>query len=227
MYGNVVMGIDKDDFEHELSAVKKKAKVKSDVDLDEADLDEVIERYKKVVRKETGKDFPQDAREQLVGSRDAVFRSWMNPRAITYRKLNDIPHDLGTAVNVQTMVFGNMGDTSATGVGFTRDPGDRRQRVLRRVPAERPGRGRGGRHPHAAPDRRPRGRDARGLQAAARDHHPPRAALQGRPGLRVHDRGRHALHAPDPQRQADGPGRRQHRRRHGGGGHPDPGARPS
>jgi pyruvate,orthophosphate dikinase len=123
MYGNVVMGIDKDAFEHELAAVKKKAKAKSDVNLTESDLDEVIARYKKVVQKEVGKDFPQDAREQLVGARNAVFESWMNPRAITYRKLNDIPHDLGTAVNVQTMVFGNMGDTSATGVGFTRDPG--------------------------------------------------------------------------------------------------------
>jgi pyruvate,orthophosphate dikinase len=123
MYGNVVMGIEKDAFEHELSAVKKKAKVASDVDLTEAHLDDVIARFKKVVRKEAGKDFPQDARDQLVGSRDAVFESWMNPRAITYRKLNDIAHDLGTAVNVQTMVFGNMGESSATGVGFTRDPG--------------------------------------------------------------------------------------------------------
>ncbi|HSD67375.1 MAG TPA: putative PEP-binding protein, partial [Vicinamibacteria bacterium] len=85
-------------------------------------LDEVIVRYKAVVQRETHQPFPQDPRAQLVGARDAVFKSWMNPRAITYRKLNDIPHNLGTAVNVQTMVFGNMGDTSATGVGFTRNP---------------------------------------------------------------------------------------------------------
>jgi pyruvate,orthophosphate dikinase len=122
MYGNVVLGIDKDRFEHELSAVKKKCKVKADVDLDAKALDEVIAAYKKVVKADTGKPFPQDAREQLIGARDAVFRSWMNPRAATYRRLNDIPHDLGTAVNVQCMVFGNMGDTSATGVGFTRNP---------------------------------------------------------------------------------------------------------
>jgi len=122
MYGNVVMGIDKDVFEHELAAVKKKARVVADVDLDEANLDDVIARFKKAVVKEAGKPFPQDARAQLIGSRDAVFESWMNPRARTYRRLNDIPHDLGTAVNVQTMVFGNMGDSSATGVGFTRDP---------------------------------------------------------------------------------------------------------
>ncbi len=122
MYGNVVLGIDKDAFEHELQAVKAKAKVKADVDLDETALGDVIARYKAVVQKETGHPFPQDPREQLRGARDAVFKSWMNPRAITYRKLNDIPHDLGTAVNVQSMVFGNMGDSSATGVGFTRNP---------------------------------------------------------------------------------------------------------
>jgi pyruvate,orthophosphate dikinase len=122
MYGNVVLGIDKDAFEHELSAVKKKEKVTADVDLKEDALDEVIRRYEAVVRQRTGADFPQDAREQLKGARDAVFRSWMNPRAMTYRKLNDIPHDLGTAVNVQAMVFGNMGESSATGVGFTRNP---------------------------------------------------------------------------------------------------------
>jgi pyruvate, orthophosphate dikinase len=122
MFGNVVLGIDKDVFEHELSAVKAKNKVKADVDLDEKALDDVIARYKGVVQKQTGQPFPQDPGEQLRGARDAVFKSWMNPRAVTYRKLNDIPHDLGTAVNVQTMVFGNMGETSATGVGFTRNP---------------------------------------------------------------------------------------------------------
>ncbi len=122
MYGNVVLGTDKDRFEHELQAVKKKHKVAADVDLKEAALDQVIGRFKVVVQKHTGQSFPQDPREQLQGARDAVFKSWMNPRAATYRRLNDIPHDLGTAVNVQTMVFGNMGDTSATGVGFTRNP---------------------------------------------------------------------------------------------------------
>jgi pyruvate,orthophosphate dikinase len=122
MYGNVVLGIDKDRFEHELSAVKKKNKAKADLDLDENAFDDVIARYKGVVQKETGQPFPQDPRQQLAGARDAVFKSWMNPRATTYRKLNDIPHDLGTAVNVQSMVFGNMGETSATGVGFTRNP---------------------------------------------------------------------------------------------------------
>jgi pyruvate, orthophosphate dikinase len=122
MYGNVVLGIEKDKFEHELTAVKKKVKAKADLDLDEKAFDEVIARFKAVVQKETHKPFPQDPKEQLTGARDAVFKSWMNPRAMTYRKLNDIAHNLGTAVNVQSMVFGNMGDTSATGVGFTRNP---------------------------------------------------------------------------------------------------------
>jgi len=122
MYGNVVLGIEKDRFEHELAAVKRKCRAKADVELDEKALDEVITRYEVAVEKETHHSFPQDPMEQLKGARDAVFKSWMNQRAITYRKLNDIPHDLGTAVNVQTMVFGNMGETSATGVGFTRNP---------------------------------------------------------------------------------------------------------
>jgi pyruvate, orthophosphate dikinase len=122
MYGNVVLGIDKDRFEHALHEVKKKNRVSADVDLTEGALDDVIARYKAVVQKENGHPFPQDPRQQLAGARDAVFKSWMNPRAITYRRLNDIPHDLGTAVNVQSMVFGNMGDSSATGVGFTRNP---------------------------------------------------------------------------------------------------------
>jgi pyruvate,orthophosphate dikinase len=122
MYSNVVLSLDKDLFEHELHAVKKAAKAAADIDLTEADFDKVIERYKAVVQKHTGKPFPQDPKDQLKGARDAVFKSWNNPRAITYRRLNDIAHDLGTAVNVQCMVFGNKGETSATGVGFTRNP---------------------------------------------------------------------------------------------------------
>ena len=122
MYSNVVLNIDKELFERELHAVKKTAKVHADIDLSEANFDAVIEKYKAVVLKQTGKPFPQDPKIQLTGARDAVFKSWGNPRAVTYRKLNDIPHDLGTAVNVQCMVFGNKGDSSATGVGFTRNP---------------------------------------------------------------------------------------------------------
>ena len=122
MFGNVVLEIPKDVFEHEFEAVKKARGAKIDTDLDEAALRDVVERYKKVVKNKSGKAFPQDPNDQLMMSRDAVFRSWMNPRAIEYRRIYDIPDHIGTAVNVQMMVFGNTGDRSATGVGFTRNP---------------------------------------------------------------------------------------------------------
>jgi pyruvate,orthophosphate dikinase len=122
MFGNVVMEIPKEKFEHVFDGMKKKKGVKLDTDLDAGDLKAVIADYKKVVRKEAGKDFPQDPQVQLNMAIEAVFRSWYNPRAQTYRRMNRISDDLGTAVNVQTMVFGNMGETSGTGVGFTRNP---------------------------------------------------------------------------------------------------------
>jgi pyruvate,orthophosphate dikinase len=122
MYGNVVLEIPKHDFDEVFDGQKKKAKAKLDTELTAEDLQQVIAGYKKLVQKKTGKAFPQDAMQQLAGARDAVFRSWFNDRAKHYRKMNQIPDDLGTAVNVQAMVFGNMGETSATGVGFTRNP---------------------------------------------------------------------------------------------------------
>src|SRR5213079_1898191 len=122
MFGNVVLEVPKDAFEHELDAVKKARGTKLDTDLDEGALREVVERYKKVVKDRAKREFPQDPHIQLTMSRDAVFRSWMNARAIEYRRIYDIPDDIGTAVNVQMMVFGNTGDRSATGVGFTRNP---------------------------------------------------------------------------------------------------------
>jgi pyruvate,orthophosphate dikinase len=122
MFGNVVLEIPKDAFEHEFEAVKHERGAKADTDLDEGALKEVIERYKKVARARSGRSFPQQPAEQLRGARDAVFRSWNNPRAIEYRRIYDIPDHIGTAVNVQAMVFGNTGDRSATGVGFTRNP---------------------------------------------------------------------------------------------------------
>src|SRR6185312_365296 len=122
MFGNVVLEIPKEAFEHEFEAVKKARGAKIDTDLDEPALRDVVERYKGVVQKKSGKAFPQDPREQLKMARNAVFRSWMNTRAIEYRRIYDIPDHIGTAVNVQMMVFGNTGDRSATGVGFTRNP---------------------------------------------------------------------------------------------------------
>lgn len=122
MYSNVVLGLDHDDFEHVLHTVKKEINATADQDLKAADWKKVIEGYKKVVAEKTSKPFPQDAKEQLFGAIMAVFKSWNNQRAIDYRKLYDIKGLHGTAVNVQTMVFGNMSDTSGTGVAFTRNP---------------------------------------------------------------------------------------------------------
>jgi pyruvate,orthophosphate dikinase len=122
MFGDVVLDVQKKKFEHIFDGVKKRAKVKFDYELQPEALKEIIAEYKKLIRKETGKDFPQAPLDQLVQARDAVFRSWMNERAKTYRRINRIDDWLGTAVNVQAMVFGNLGENSGTGVGFTRNP---------------------------------------------------------------------------------------------------------
>ena len=122
MFSDVVMEIEKSKFEAILDAVKEENGAKLDTDLTAENLKDVVERYKALYKQEKGVDFPQDPKEQLLESVKAVFRSWDNPRAIVYRRMNDIPGDWGTAVNVQAMVFGNMGDDSGTGVAFTRDP---------------------------------------------------------------------------------------------------------
>ena len=122
MYSNVVLDLDHHNFEDALEFYKESKGFALDTDLSADDWRHVIGKYKEIVERETGKPFPQDAREQLWGAIGAVFSSWMNQRANTYRKLHDIPESWGTAVNVQAMVFGNMGDTSATGVAFTRNP---------------------------------------------------------------------------------------------------------
>ncbi|MCX5832373.1 MAG: pyruvate, phosphate dikinase [Deltaproteobacteria bacterium] len=122
MFGNVVMGVEKEVFEQVIHEMKNKKKVQLDVDLTADDLQVLVDKFKARIRQIKKREFPQDPWEQLAMSRDAVFNSWYNNRAVTYRKLNNIPGNLGTAVNVQAMVFGNMGETSATGVGFTRNP---------------------------------------------------------------------------------------------------------
>ncbi|MDD3050196.1 MAG: pyruvate, phosphate dikinase [Candidatus Cloacimonetes bacterium] len=127
MYGDVVLGMkpaskeDVDPFEEIMDEVKEKKGVENDVELTTSDLKELVKMFKTAVKEQTGHDFPTDPWEQLWGAITAVFDSWENERAILYRKLNDIPHSWGTAVNVQAMVYGNMGDNSATGVAFTRD----------------------------------------------------------------------------------------------------------
>ncbi len=122
MFGNVVMGIDKNKFEKYLEEKKEEKGLKYDSELTGDDLKDIVKKYKQVYKEETGEEFPQDPMVQLKRAIEAVFKSWNNPRAITYRKLNKIPDDLGTAVNIVTMVFGNMGYDSGTGVGFTRNP---------------------------------------------------------------------------------------------------------
>ena len=122
MFSDVVMGIEKRLFENKIDEMKEKNGVEFDTELTAEDLKELVVQFKDIYKKEKGEDFPQDPKVQLVESIKAVFRSWENPRAIVYRRLNDIPGEWGTAVNVQQMVFGNKGDTSGTGVIFSRNP---------------------------------------------------------------------------------------------------------
>ena len=122
MFGDVVLGIEAEKFEKAIDKKKEQKGVKDDIDLTTDDLKELVEEFKKIIKEETGRDFPQDPFQQLLMARDAVFKSWNNKRAIEYRRINKIPEHWGTAVNVQSMVFGNMGNDSGTGVGFTRDP---------------------------------------------------------------------------------------------------------
>jgi pyruvate, orthophosphate dikinase len=123
MFGEVAMGVDMELLDEAFDARKHKIKAKLDTDLSASDLQAIIVEFKKIIKKAAKRDFPQDVREQLIMSRNAVFNSWWAPKASYYRKMEKIEDRLGTACNIQTMVFGNMGDTSCTGVGFTRDPG--------------------------------------------------------------------------------------------------------
>jgi pyruvate,orthophosphate dikinase len=122
MYGKTVMGVDGDRFEEALEHAKEQKGVRNDVELDEGDLRQLVEEFKGIISSETGREFPQDPKEQLKGGIEAVFGSWDNKRAVDYRRKNKIDDSLGTAVNIQAMVFGNKGDDSGTGVAFTRNP---------------------------------------------------------------------------------------------------------
>jgi len=130
MFGRIVLDIDGARFEHALDAAKKRARAKQDTDLTAMQLEKLVDAFRRVVREETGKDFPSDPQEQLRLAIEAVFRSWSGKRAVDYRKVNKIPDDLGTAVSVVTMVFGNMGNDSGTGVAFTRDPNTGEKRIF-------------------------------------------------------------------------------------------------
>ena len=130
MFGNVVCEVPMAAFDKAFEAVKEKSGAKYDVDLTSENLKEIISLYKVIFKENTGQEFPQEPEQQLMDAIQAVFRSWNNERAILYRQLNKIPHEFGTAVNVQSMVFGNMGDTSGTGVAFTRSPVDGEKKIF-------------------------------------------------------------------------------------------------
>ena len=214
MYSDVVLGVGHHHFEEILDDLKDRNGYMLDTDLTADDWVELVGRYKERVEEEHGTPFPQDPHEQLWGAIGAVFGSWMNQRAITYRRLHAIPESWGTAVNVQAMVFGNMGETSATGVAFTRNPstgekklygeflinaqgedvvaGIRTPQEITETRAERSGL-------RQAVDGR---RDAGGVQGADPHLRRARAALPRHAGPRVHRRAGQALDAADPHRQA-------------------------
>ncbi len=216
MYSDVVLDIGKDNFEHLLEHMKDKLGKHLDVELTAAEWKVLVEEYKQEVKKRLGRDFPQDPWEQLWGGVGAVFGSWMNKRANTYRRLNNIPDHWGTAVNVQAMVFGNMGEDCATGVSLHAQPVDRREPVLRRVSGQRPGRGRRRRHPHAAVPVDRREEDRRLRLPSMEEVLPPLyhelVAIRERLEQHYHDmqdmeftiESKQAVHAADPQRQAHG-----------------------
>ena len=203
MYGEVVDGIDGHRFESKLADLKRERGVSQDTELDADDLQGLIGAFKTIYG-ETGREFPQDAREQLRRAVRAVFDSWDTPRAQVYRNAHGIPHDLGTAVNVVQMVFGNKGDDSGTGVAFTRDPSTGEQGLYGEYLVNAQGEDvvAGIRTPEPI-ERHARGA-AGGLRAAGRDDGRARAALPRHAGHRVHGRGRPALPAADAEREADG-----------------------
>ena len=206
MYARIVLELPGEEFDSLFDAAKELAGTTSDAKVPVELLRYLVDSYQQIVERHTGKPFPQKPAEQLRGAIEAVFRSWNGPRAIAYREREHIAHDLGTAVNVQAMVFGNRDDNSGTGVGLHPRPGDRGQGRLRRLPGQRAGRGRGGRHPQHRAHLGAEEAVPQGPRRAAQDLRPPRGALPGHVRHRVHHRAGQALDAPDPGGQA-------HRRR--------------
>ena len=214
MYGRIVLGLDAEPFDHELDEAKARAGVRTDADVPAAELKKLCERYKAIVKEATGKPFPQAPDKQLRGAIEAVFSSWNGARAIAYRVRERISHDLGTAVNVQAMVFGNRDENSGTGVGFTRNAATGENKPYGDFLVNAQG------EDVVAGIRNTEDLDAMARefptihQRAARDLRPPRAPLRGHVRHGVHHRAGQALDAPDPGRQADGRGRAPDGRRH-------------
>ncbi len=232
MYGDVVLGCkpESDDegdvFEERLETMKKAKGATFDTELTADDLKDLVAGFKAAVKERTGKDFPDDPRAQLWGAISAVFGSWGNDRAVAYRRMYDIPDDWGTAVNVQTMVFGNTGDECGTGVAFTRNPATGENEFYGEFLVNAQGEDvvAGVRTPRQVD--RAQGRLAGRLRRAHGGPPDARVRAARHAGLRVHHREGPPLHAADAQRQAHRPRRRPHRRRHGGRGahHPGRGA---
>ena len=214
MYSDVVLGFGHHHFEEILDDHKDRNGYTLDTDLSADDWVELVQRYKERLEEEHGEPFPQDPHKQLWGAIGAVFGSWMNQRAITYRRLHNIPESWGTAVNVQAMVFGNMGDDLGDRRRLHAQSVDRREAALRRVSDQCPGRGRGRGHSHAAGDHRGRAqgirlrqavdgnRDAGGVQGAHAHLRRARAPLPRHAGPRIHRRAGQAVDAADPLGQA-------------------------
>src|SRR5580693_8188061 len=190
MYSDVVLGFEHHHFEDILDTFKDGQGYSLDTDLTGDDWVDVVGRYKDAVARETGQDFPQDPHAQLWGAIGAVFSSWMNARAVTYRRLHDIPESWGTAVNVQAMVFGNMGETSATGIAFTRNPSTGESRLYGEFLINAQGEDVVG------------NRDAGCIRGADAHLHHAREALPRHAGHGVHGRARQIVDAADPWRQA-------------------------
>ena len=204
MYGDVVCGVDHEHFEARVRQDQEAStSAKNDTDVPLEGMVQLCEEYKKVFKKHFGKPFPQDPIKQLELAIEAVFKSWMQPRAVTYRQVENITGLLGTAVNVQSMVFGNMGDDSGTGVAFTRDPATGENKFYGEFLVNAQGEDvvAGIRTPLPVAEMPKWNKQV--SQAAARDQGQARTALPRRAGHRVHDRKGHAVHAADPQRQAD------------------------
>ena len=228
MFGRIVMEVKPERFDEALEAKKHARGVEQDTELTADDLRELVDEFKAIVRADTGRDFPSDPYEQLDLAIKAVFASWFGKRAMDYRNNQHIAHDLGTAVNVVTMVFGNMGDDSGTGVAFTRDPNTGEKTLYGEYLTNAQGEDVVAGIRTAPEDRPDADRHARGLQRVPADRPAARAPLPRRPGPRVHDRARQALHAPDALGEADRRGGRpdRHGPRGRGPHHEGRGARP-
>ena len=225
MYSDVVLGVGHDHFEEMLETHKDQNGYTLDTELSADDWAALIKRYKTRVKEETGEDFPQDPHKQLWGAIGAVFGSWMNARANTYRRLHNIPESWGTAVNVQAMVFGNMGDTSATGVAFTRNPstGERALYGEFLINAQGEDVVAGIRTPQEITEaaRKAAGSDKPSMEQAMPDAYAQlvqdlpvaREALPRHAGPRIHGREGQAVDAADALRQAHRQGRAAHRGR--------------